>query len=441
MHRAARTLPLLIMACLAAPVCAQNDSASGDPPAFAPGTAKSLEEVEAALLQTSPRIAAQRLDMALTAADRDKARLLPNPTLDLGWGTIPLGQTNPEGLRAPMANVPNYGVGVAYTFEIGKRGKRQAWTDAAHWASRAQLRAETRRAALDLLDSVGELARATLRLQSTNMLMQTGERTLEVARSRFEQGFGSGLEVDRIELEVARARQQMAAVGDQIAKAQLECTATLGVQCPLFRDGAQARAFLQHWISAAPVRAGPSEHRPDIYALDAELTAAQREADLARAAALPDPTVRLGYLHDRFVAAGNQMHSLNLSVSAPIPIFDRGQAELQAAQARANALAEQRSRLLAIAAARGPLLRARLSAARLRLAELSNELVPRATQMLVQVSNAAEGRLVSITDVIQAHRALGELVLEEADGYADAFSTSLQLLAELPPAAAQGVQP
>ena len=51
--------------------------------------------------------------------------------------------------------------------------------------------------------------------------------------------------------------------------------------------------------------------------------------------------MRVGYVYDSFVVSGNQRHSLGVSLSLPLALFDHGQAGAQAAQARAWRSAEQ----------------------------------------------------------------------------------------------------
>lgn len=406
-----------------------------------PSTVTSLDVAETALLRTAPGIDMHRRAIALAAGARDKAYLLSNPVVDAGWTTIPIGPTNPRDLRAPFANVPSYSFGLSYFFELGKRGRRQAWAESELDASRAQLAAATRVEALALLESLALLAGAMLRADSAQFMVENGVRSVDVARSRFAQGFGSGLEVDRLELETARVRQRLSAAHAAILDGEAGCASVLGARCSRFADAQQARRFLEHWIQVAQSAHVAPGVRPDLRAIDAERAAAGREASLAKASAIPDPTVRIGYVHDRFVQSGAQTNSVNLSVSLPIALFDQGQAELQAARAKARELSSHRERLVTTARARAPLLRARLSAARTRIDELSSQLVPQARAMLQQISTAAEGRLVSITDVIQAQRLVAELAHEEAEVYADAFETALVSVAEFPPATGRGVTP
>ena len=88
-----------------------------------------FDEVQLALLlwQRSPELAEARANLALAESERVRALLYPNPALDLNWGTLPLGRTNPPGLDK-WSQVPNYSATFSELVEIGKRGPRQRAT-------------------------------------------------------------------------------------------------------------------------------------------------------------------------------------------------------------------------------------------------------------------------------------------------------------------------
>jgi cobalt-zinc-cadmium efflux system outer membrane protein len=174
--------------------------------------------------------------------------------------------------------------------------------------------------------------------------------------------------------------------------------------------------------------------RPDVRALDAFQRASSAEADLARAQALPDPTVRLGYTYDQFTVSGNQANSLNVTLSLPVTIFDHGQAQLQAAEARRARLQQQRALTLRSSTTRVAALRELLRLQQKRQEAIAKTL-PRARAVLDDLQRAANSRLIPFTDVIQARRTLDELLVEEADSYSDSFQTSVDLIAEMGPAA------
>lgn len=271
--------------------------------------------------------------------------------------TSPLGAPNPPELQDLLSNIPNYSVGLSLHPDLGRRGSRITHAERQSEAAEASREAAVRREALRLLRILGDLALATLRLSTDQHLAAQSRSALALARDRVRTGYGPPLDEARAEIELLRLEQQVAADQGDVLTAQATCAEILGMRCARFTSEEEARRFLASWTERAdPCQAPPRDLqiglRPDLRALANLQAGAQAEARLAQAQWLPDPTLRVGYMHDRFVASGNQQHSLSVSLSLPLPLFDHGQAGTQAATVRAEALrlalSTQRQRLLAL---------------------------------------------------------------------------------------------
>jgi cobalt-zinc-cadmium efflux system outer membrane protein len=400
------------------------------PGTFQPSPELDLGTLERLVRTRSPGVQEAALEADLAAAEVTKSKLLPNPTLDAGWGTIPIGQTNPANLPSPLTQIPNYSIGLSYTFPIGKRGPRLDRAVALEQSARASLDADVRYRALDLARLLGSLAATTMRLHGLRQIADDSRQQVQLAETRVNANMAAPLELDRLKVEASRIEQQVRSAESDVSAALAACSALVGSSCAPFASGDEARKFLIHWIDRA-VPAGSVEERPDVRALDAAKRAADAELRWARAQAIPDPTVRVGYLRDQFVISGNQLNSFNVSVSLPLPVFDRGQAEIAAAEARKERLSIQRDKVVQVSQSRVPELVQRLEAQRQRQKSLTEEILPRAQGTLRDLERAAENRLVPMTDVIGARRAVSELLVEEADSFGDAFDASLQITAEL----------
>ncbi|MFO0675221.1 MAG: TolC family protein [Polyangiaceae bacterium] len=399
---------------------------------FAPTGATGLAELAALVRARTPGIQSDLLAADLAGADVETSKLLPNPTIDATWGTIPIGDTNPPNLKDALGNVPNYSVGLAVTVPIGKRGPRRARAEALERGANAATDASVRATALSVALTLGDVAGATLRAEGLRSQVTEQRAALVLANSRRGAGFGTPLEVDRLAIELARSEQQVLATEGDLATSIAECSARLRLRCRPFASVTDAKDFLTRWSNLPHAASAPITTRPDIRALDALIAASASDADLARAQAIPDPNVRLGYTHDRFVISGNQMNSLSLSLGFPIPVFDRAQGSVRAADARRDRLTRQRALTIEASALRVDDLRRALAVAEGRRTSIANDALPRARALLVDLQNAANARLIPLTDVIQARRTLNELLVEEADSSVDAFRTSIELLAELP---------
>src|SRR5262249_8646561 len=76
------------------------------------------------LWSRAPDLVAARARIGQASADVLRSQLLPNPTFDFQWGTLPIGPTNPPGLDR-LKDVPNYSFTLGELVELGKRGPRQ----------------------------------------------------------------------------------------------------------------------------------------------------------------------------------------------------------------------------------------------------------------------------------------------------------------------------
>jgi len=423
---------LALSLALARAAHAEAPPATDEVPLFRVSENLSLEDLLTAVRDGDPELSRNRRAVALADADAQQARLLGNPTFDAAWSTIPVGRTNPPNLSRPLAYVPNYGVGVSYTFPLAKRSPRRHRADAMARGSRAELEFQTRDQALQLAEVLGGLATATMRREGVSELMAGGLRAAELAEARLQAQFGSGLDVDQLRIDVDRTEQLLLGASADILENLAACTSLVGKQCTSFTDATSARAFLTHWLLQVDGSQVDLAQRADLRALQAYGDAASAERDLATAQKIPDPTLRLGYLRDQFTISGNQLNSVNVGVSMPLPSFDYGQAQKRAAEASSHYLAEERDKRLAAARTRIPVLKERRELSLERCQRLATEVIPKARAVLANLEKAVEGRLLPMMQVIQSRRVVSELFIEEAQSCGDAYLAALELVREMP---------
>lgn len=379
--------------------------------------------------QHAPDVVAARREAMVAGSEITRAHLYPNPRLDLGWNTIPIGRTTPPGLQDPIGNVPNYTAGLSELFELAKRGPRQAAAAAAFEASRSQAIAVFADRFFDLLRAVGRIATAQVRVALSDEQVQEGARLLELERARAQRGEVAGVFVDRSETEQARLVDARDAARTELEAERAECSALIAGPCPAFSSGDAARHFLQDGARAPLPTAWSSdieERRPDLSALAQALRAADEQVTLAKRQAIPDVTLRFGYTYDTFVVAGNQRQSLGLGMEMPIPVLDHGQADLEAASAAV--ISAQRARASLKASGQATL----ESAAREReLIDARRTQLQAALGTANQVRHSMEGAAqqggMSQIEVLLARRRYQELLLEGAELEGAAYATSLKL--------------
>lgn len=409
-----------------------NDGWAADS-SFQPRGTTRFEELLSAV-QTAPELRSAEREERVRDAARRQAQLWPNPSVDATWGTIPIGRTNPPGLPSPLTNIPNYRVGLSFTFPLGKRGPIQAVRQAEYESATLHRCAIGRTLALELARILGEMAEMELRIGALSSLLEAArehERNLEI---REQQHWASGLDVDRATIERGRLEQQLKDAKFDVDLLQAECATMVGRPCESFVSDVEARQYLESWSGANPGEhrtTVPLEERPDLMALAADERAARHQQTYYRRLALPDPTVRIGFVHDQFVISGNQASSLELTVAFPLPIFDWGQAGVRAATAAAEGYADERRARSRLSEAVLPSLLDRWAAQRQRRKQLLEELIPKAQAALSSVERAYQTKLLSVTDVIQARRTLLDLLFEEVEGLSDAYAASLSVRTHL----------
>src|ERR1051325_2956807 len=116
------------------------------------------------LWRHSAEVREARSAVGVASSEAMRARLYPNPAVDLGWNTIPLGRSNPPHLKDPIGNVPGYVIGISELIELGKRGPREAAAVAELERSRAQALSTFAARFFDLLGAIGRIAKNQVRV-------------------------------------------------------------------------------------------------------------------------------------------------------------------------------------------------------------------------------------------------------------------------------------
>jgi len=413
-------------------VPAEHAGAAGaQAPIFAPRATLTLPALEQEVAAGDSRITRGALDAELAEVDRRRSRLYENPTFDAG-SSVAVGPLNPSSLSR-FGDTPQTNVGLSYRFLLGKRGPRRERADAAAMAARASFTSLMREETFGLARVLGRMALQTLRSEALGRFLREEEETLKLTEARLASGFATPLDLDRLQLELARLDQQRIANSAQLQSALADCTTFVGRPCIGFPSAEEARVFVRRWSTSPVPDLKALAARPDLQALDAMAHAAEAAARGADALRVPDPTVRLGYIRDQATSAGNQPNTLALSLSLPLTLLDHGQADSAEAGARAREAREERARLLRAAEARAAALHTALRGHLERQRLLEKAAIPRAESVVQSLTQAASARLISLTDVIQARRSLTDLVMDETDSMGDAFETYLDLLLEISP--------
>lgn len=371
------------------------------------------------LFQRSPDLVNARARVAAAQADVERVQRYPNPGLDFSVNTVPVGPTNPPDLPNPLANVPNYNVGVSELFELGKRGPRQAAMREAMEATREDALATARDKLYDFLEAAGEVAAEEEKVAALQRLVDDAQALTELTRARVQKGDAAALELDRTSLEEEKLRSTLAAEREALGAALVSCSRVAGATCEPFGSSEKAEAFLhartrlENEDVAALQQRVPE--RPDLKALEAQRRVNEELVSLAHARTLPDPTFRLGYTRDQFVTAGNQRDSVQLLVSIPLPLFEHGQSDVK--QASAAAAAADRTRTIQLERAQADLTRLveQTRLANERRVSMHEKTLPLARGVVERLEQAVRVGGAAVTDLLVARRLYGDILSDAAE--------------------------
>jgi cobalt-zinc-cadmium efflux system outer membrane protein len=377
------------------------------------------------LERTNPEVRAALARVRQADAQVGTSRLWQNPTLDLGLNGIPVGRRNAS--IPSNADTKSVTVGVSQTVELGKRGPR---VEAAklHRDSAAE---SYRDSLLTLLSSSRAAMTRVVYLGTRQHILEEGlesaRSVADLAKIRLDKGDVSGVDHSRLVLEAAHVERDVEDNRSDLEDALGDCQTILLAPCAA--DAATLEAA-EHSASADFDHgdvARALENRPDLRALGLEQRAAQAEATMHRRSAIPDPTVGVNYTRDFYEVAGNQPHTLGVSLSIPLPFFDHGQYQALEAEHRSEELSAtlRASSIRAQFDARSLLIRRRVLAQ--KLDNISHFALPRSKDVVASSTAAYERGQISMTDLLLARREHASLLLEEADTRFALFSVENDL--------------
>jgi cobalt-zinc-cadmium efflux system outer membrane protein len=398
----------------------------------APGGALKLSsmpsegELAQLLWERSAELQLARGKVAQARGDYERALLLPNPGLDVSTNTIPVGPTNPtDAITNPLAEIPNYAFGLSELVELGKRGPRQESTRKALDAAIDDAREQLRQRFFDLSEHLGEIAAAQSRIAELQTVADDAHHMTIIQKARADRGEAVPLDADRTLLEEEKLRSAVGVEQEHMLAELRACTELMGIPCEPFGTADQAISFLERTVAAPSVRL---EDRPDVMSLQAQEESARALQTLSERKAIPDPTLRLGYVRDQFVTSGNQQNSLFVGLSIPLTIFDHGQADAKAAAAAADAAARSRERTLQSAQVSLQRIIETQKSLETRRTQLRDHALPLARDVVSRLDQALARGGIPVQDLIFARRTLAELLIDARDLDLAAFRNGVALL-------------
>lgn len=365
-----------------------------------------LDELLALAELASPELGAARHAVGSATGRTRQAGLYPNPTLALEAEDVP----------AHDVDVGEGEVSLALTQPLILGGRRSAGVAAARAeadALAAELEA-TRRAVLARVRALHqELVLLASGLELYDELLAAANETLRVADTRRSAGAAPDAEVLRArvevrELEIGRARLERAR---EASAARLVAVLGVPLSVEQLADAGGPQLELPE-LDLADLRAALEVDQPTLSAARDEVDAADRRLELARAARIPDLSVRFAYGRDGAV----DEDVLEAGLGIALPLFDRNQGRILEARHEA-ARARRRADLAAgHLAAELAAAHAEYASVRLEAQVLHAQVVPDAERALAQAREAYRAGRSEMVDVLDAQRTVSRarLALLEA---------------------------
>jgi len=362
------------------------------------------ETALAIALKNNPRLIAALAEIEQAEGAGRQAALLPNPQAAFEIENFD-GKDERDGFDGAEITL-----GIEQEIEIaGKRGGRKDVASHQSRIAREKAMAEGLNIMAETDFAFMRLVIAQERLSLAEKRLTLAGRTHETVKGRVSAAAASDIQHTKADIEQSAARLEKAKAEAELAEAQSALAALLAM--PEQQIDIRLKSGTLPRLPDPPERAALLEavrEAPQARAMALAKLQAESRLGLAKATAVPNPTVGLGVR--RFQE--DDSTALIVGISFPLPVFDRNQGGIRQARAeimQADALARQQDislRQSAIAAFE------RLSAAHTEAAAYEGHMVPGAERAYAQASDGYKAGRFSFLDLLDAQRTLYEV--EEA---------------------------
>lgn len=392
-----------------------------------------LNEVAAANLD----YAAQRYNVDIAKAAVAIAKEFPNPTLSLNGGKDVRNWNRKlpdENGRLVSQTMPEpVGIGIDQPIEyFGKRKWRIRSADHAYRAAAASLEDFLRNLKLDASAAFVEALAAQRTLEQQRDAADYLSRLVVAQRQRLKAGDIGETDVTQSRVDELQFQNDLLNAQNDAQAAQLALSTFLG------RDRGQTTLNPRGKLEWEPrsfelsrLVASALQNRPDLVALRHARDGASSGIRLAKASRVPDVDVGLGYTYttasENFVAPSEPGSMVALSLSFPLPLWNRQRAEIQTAKF----IAEQAEKALQSAELKAEVqVRKTFNAYQLmqeRVRKFEGELLKGADDVLTAKRFSYEHGQATLLELLDAQRADNQIHQSYNDALADAAKALVEL--------------
>lgn len=279
-----------------------------------------------------PLIVAAKQRVAIAEAEKMESGLKPNPSLTVSGENFPLGPA-PKGFE--------FGSGVDWfavytqTFETGgKRNLRVSLAEHNLEVAQGEASAVERRVVFEVKVAYQRVASARLRVELLRENHTSLSQIAGLNEVRVKEGYIAEGDLIKARLEAQRVEFQLRKAGLEYVRTKIELLRAMGASS--FEEGELSFEIAEE-LNFQPVSINTTLLReaamrlPQVQAAQSRVERAQSLLRLEQARVRPDITASVGYKRNGPDSA------LYAAVSAPLPLYNRNQAQIARAHAEVEA--------------------------------------------------------------------------------------------------------
>jgi len=287
-----------------------------------------MDDVAQYAINNNPELVAQRLEERMARGQLEKASLLlkANPTIE---GAVSKKERAPgeEGNK-----FTNYGFKLSQEFEIaGQRGARIDIAEKEISTAVLVIKDKERLLISEVKDSFGKVLALRKKSELAQEVVRLQEELLGLTKIKFQAGEVSGLDVNLAEVELSKAKRELLLVEREYRESLLALKGLMGLNpdMPLSVEGDLPSA-IPNLPDKEVLKTVAFSERPDLKTVALEVRKTEAVIGLINKEAVPNVTLAGFYGKDE------QKNEVGLTITIPLPFFDRKQGERLEGRAKAE---------------------------------------------------------------------------------------------------------
>ena len=287
-----------------------------------------MDDVAQYAINNNPELVAQRLEERMARGQLEKASLLlkANPTIE---GAVSKKERAPgeEGNK-----FTNYGFKLSQEFEIaGQRGARIDIAEKEISTAVLVIKDKERLLISEVKDSFGKVLALRKKSELAQEVVRLQEELLGLTKIKFQAGEVSGLDVNLAEVELSKAKRELLLVEREYRESLLALKGLMGLNpdMPLSVEGDLPSA-ITNLPDKEMLKTVAFSERPDLKTVALEVRKTEAVIGLINKETVPNVTLAGFYGKDE------QKNEVGLTITIPLPFFDRKQGERLEGRAKAE---------------------------------------------------------------------------------------------------------